>query len=128
MPKAWKVCSTPGCPEVVPPGAGRCDRCEAEAEARRGTPGERGYDHQHNTRFRPAVLRRDPLCVCADTGHGHGPECLSPSTVADHHPRSRRELVALGQDPNDPKHGRGLCASCHNRSTAQLQPGGFNRR
>ncbi|AHH98316.1 hypothetical protein KALB_4954 [Kutzneria albida DSM 43870] len=43
--------------------------------------------------------------------------------VADHYPKSRRELVAAGADPNDPQHGRGLCVACHNAQTARLQPG-----
>jgi 5-methylcytosine-specific restriction protein A len=46
---------------------------------------------------------------------------------ADHWPLSRRELVEQGLDPDDPKHGRGLCTSCHSRSTAREQPGGWNR-
>jgi 5-methylcytosine-specific restriction protein A len=48
--------------------------------------------------------------------------------VADHWPRDRRELERLGLDPDDPQHGRGLCASCHGKHTAKTQPGGFNAR
>ncbi|MEU6709988.1 hypothetical protein ABZ897_00800 [Nonomuraea sp. NPDC046802] len=53
-----------------------------------------------------------------------------PSTVADHHPLSRRELVARGLDPDDPQYGRGLCTSCHGKETAANpeQAGGWNRR
>lgn len=123
MPRALKTCSVPGCPELVP--SGRCAQHRREAEQRRGTARQRGYDRAHERRFRQAVLARDPLCVCQDHGHGHGPRCLTPSTVADHWPRSRRELVAAGLDPNDPQHGRGLCASCHGKHTATAQPGGF---
>ena len=126
MPRALKVCSTTGCPNLVE--RGRCPDCVAAAEARRGTAAQRGYGSTHRTRFRRDVLRKDPLCVCADEAHGHGPQCLAPSTVADHWPLSRRELVAIGADPDDPAHGRGICASCHNRHTAQAQPGGFAAR
>jgi 5-methylcytosine-specific restriction protein A len=69
------------------------------------------------------VLERDPLCV---VHLERGDHVLA--TVADHYPRSRRELEALGLDPNDPEYGRGLCASCHSRETARHQPGGWNIR
>lgn len=126
MPRALKTCSTPGCPELV--AQGRCDDCRSAADQRRGTRQQRGYGRAHTNRFRPGVLRKDPLCVCTDEGHGHGPQCLTPSTVADHWPRSRRDLVDAGMDANDPQHGRGLCASCHNQHTSVAQPGGWNAR
>ncbi|TDE02854.1 hypothetical protein E1269_21390 [Jiangella asiatica] len=58
----------------------------------------------------------------------HATPCSRPSTDADHHPLSRRELIAAGLNPDDPKHGRGLCSLCHKRSTAKHQPGGWNAR
>lgn len=121
----WTVCSTPGCPEYTQHG--RCDEHRRQAERARGTARQRGYDRTHETRFRPAVLARDPQCVCRDTSHGHPDPCGQPSQHADHWPLDRRELVARGLDPNDPKHGRGLCAPCHSSETAHHQPGGFNR-
>lgn len=124
MPRALKTCSTPGCPELV--ASGRCTAHQQQAEQRRGTARQRGYGRAHQLRFRPGVLRRDPLCVCEDQAHGHGPRCLAPSTIADHWPRSRRELVAAGADPNDPANGRGICKLCHDRHTAVAQPGGWN--
>jgi 5-methylcytosine-specific restriction protein A len=45
---------------------------------------------------------------------------------ADHWPLSRRELTEQGLDPDDPRHGRGLCARCHSSETARHQPGGWN--
>lgn len=116
MPRraGWRVCSTPGCPEFSQ--GGRCDGCRAEAEQRRGTARQRGYGRGHETRFRPGVLARNPVCVLCGK---------APSVHADHHPLSRRELVARGQDPDDPKHGRGLCGPCHSSETAKHQPGGF---
>lgn len=124
--RTLKVCATPGCPELV--ASGRCTACTVAAEHRRGSARQRGYTRRHDTRFRRGVLRRDPLCVCTEQGHGHGPACMAPSAHADHHPRDRRELVRRGLDPTDPRHGRGLCASCHARHTAQAQPGGWNAR
>lgn len=124
MPRALRVCPVPGCPELT--SGGRCEGHTRQAEDRRGSARARGYGRAHTNRFRPGVLRRDPLCVCTDEGHGHHGQCLAASTVADHHPLSRRELVAARMDPNDPANGRGLCKGCHDRSTAVHQPGGWN--
>lgn len=133
MARAMKVCPCLGCPahdgscpEIVP--SGRCDPCQGQAEQRRGTAAQRGYSGRGHDSFRNGVLRRDPLCVCTEQSHGHGPRCFTPSTDADHHPKDRNELVRLGLNPNDPKHGRGLCSPCHKRETAANQPGGWNRR
>lgn len=103
MPRARAVCPQPGCPRLT--DGGRC--ADHHAPSR---PGTRGYDGQHRTRFRPAVLRRDPICRWPDG-------CDQPSTDADHWPRTRRQLIAEGADPNDPRHGRGLCRSHHSRWT-----------
>lgn len=118
MKAALSVCSEPDCPNLST--GGLCDECRAArrqcSDHRRGSAQERGYDREHERRFRAAVLERDPMCV----------ECMArPSTVADHYPLSRRELVEQGLDPNDPNHGRGLCKPCHDRHTARAQPGGF---
>lgn len=114
---AWAVCSVPGCP-VFTQGGGRCDDCRSEAEQRRGSARQRGYGRGHETRFRPGVLARDPVCVLCGQ---------APSVHADHHPMSRRELTDAGLDPNDPRHGRGLCQRCHSSETATHQPGGWNQ-
>jgi hypothetical protein len=45
-PKPYRVCSKPGCPNLVP-GGGLCAADRYEAERLRGTPAERGYDAQH---------------------------------------------------------------------------------
>ncbi len=124
MPRrALSICTTPGCPEYTQ--GGRCTGCRAEAEQRRGTAAQRGYGGRHRRRFRTAVLARDPQCVCTDTAHGHGDPCGEPSLHADHYPRDRRELAAAGEDPDDPRHGRGLCGPCHSSETARHQPGGW---
>lgn len=121
--RAPRVCSKTGCPELTYRG-GRCDDCRAEAERARGTAAQRGYGTAHRDQFRSAVLARDPACVCTDVGHGHGEPCGRPSRHADHWPVDKRTLIARGVDSHDPKHGRGLCPGCHNRSTAVDQPGG----
>lgn len=116
--RAPRVCSRTGCPELTYRG-GRCDDCRAEAERARGTAAQRGYGTAHRKVFREAVLKRDPNCVCDDAGHGHGHPCGEPSLHADHWPTEKKDLVAKGLDSNDPKYGRGLCATCHNRWTRQ---------
>lgn len=117
--KSLTVCSTPGCAALT--DGGRCSDCRREAEQARGSASQRGYGHRHETRFRQAVLAKHPVCVLCG---------LQPSTVADHHPLSRRELVARGMDADDPQHGRGLCASCHGKATQanEGQRGGWNAR
>ncbi|MCR3719149.1 5-methylcytosine-specific restriction enzyme A [Prauserella flava] len=117
MPRAAKPCSTPGCPELVDTGTGRCADCSTHAERARGTATQRGYDHHHEARFRQAVLAREPICGrCRRASSEH----------ADHWPLSRRQLQQAGHDPNDPANGRGLCASCHSSETARHQPGGWH--
>ena len=113
---ARKVCSLPGCPTIVHDGRSRCPQHRAQADRARGTRQQRGYDQAHETGFRAAVLASEPRCRL----------CGSAATVADHWPLSRRDLTARGLDPNDPRRGRALCATCHSRETARLQPGGWN--
>jgi 5-methylcytosine-specific restriction protein A len=116
-PRALRVCSTPGCPTFVTQG--RCSKHLQQADQARGTATERGYNTHGHRRFRAAVLRTDPICVLCQ---------LAVSTVADHHPLSRRELLDQGLDPNDPSRGRGLCKRCHDTHTATAQRGGWNDR
>jgi 5-methylcytosine-specific restriction protein A len=115
--RALTICSVPGCPEYCT--SGRCEDHQRQAEQRRGTARQRGYGKGHETRFRPGVLAKDPVCVLCRK---------APSVHADHWPLSRRELIDARLDPDDPKHGRGLCGPCHSAETAQHQPGGWNRQ
>lgn len=105
------------CGRCGKPTSGRCKSClrqfRQRADAKRGSNSDRGYDQEHRTKFRAVVLARDPWCKCGKRR----------ATVADHYPRSRRELVALGLDPNDPQYGRGLCKPCHDTWTSVAQPG-----
>jgi 5-methylcytosine-specific restriction protein A len=117
VPVRWHPCNVPGCPTLTQ--SSRCDDCEQEADARRGTAGQRGYSGRGHARFRRLVLRRDRTCVLCHA---------APSTQADHHPVDRRTLVRRGQNPNDPSFGRGLCTPCHSKETAKHQPGGWARK
>ncbi len=68
----------------------------------------RGYDRLDRDQFRKPVLDRDNwTCVL----------CGGKATVADHHPRTRKQLIADGDNPNAPEFGRSLCASCHSSHT-----------
>lgn len=97
---------------------GKCRRHLASKRRRsdqiRGSSTERGYDGDHRELFRDQVLMRDKY-VCVIDG------CRARATDADHYPRSRRELLAAGLDPNDPQYGRALCHSCHSRHTGRTE-------
>lgn len=122
MRSRYTPCPDPQCPELVDRTLGDCPNGHAASkrkaaqrwiDAARPNARARGYGTIHTRRFRAAVLRRDPRCVL----------CAQPARHADHHPLTRAELVRLGMDPNDPRHGRGLCASCHSRETAKHDGG-----
>ncbi len=111
-----RVCSIAGCPEIYPRDQGsRCVKHRREADRARG---DRGYSSRGHRYFREQVLVRDPVCALCNAAE---------ATVADHYPHSRRELIDAGLNPNDPQYGRGLCVRCHNRETAQHQPGGWHQ-
>lgn len=64
MPRALKVCPTPGCPELVT--SGRCAQHRREAEQARGTKQARGYDREHDRlrrRWAPKVARGTVACA-----------------------------------------------------------------
>lgn len=106
-------CSVHGCPELYTGKHSRCPAHRAQADKARPTRGTATKGHRS---FRTAVITRDPICT----------RCRrQPSTVADHHPYSRRDLIDAGLNPNDPQYGRGLCKSCHDSETTRNQPGGF---
>jgi 5-methylcytosine-specific restriction protein A len=113
--KAARPCTTPGCRQPAATG-GKCTACRSKqrqlTDMQRGNPRARGYRGDHESRFRRGVLSRDAW-VCVDCG-GYG-------DVADHAPLERAELVAMGEDPNDPAHGVTRCQSCHNKKTARTR-------
>lgn len=115
-----RICSKPGCPTIHDCDTGsRCPKHTREAMQAHWDR-TKGYNTKaHRIQFRLAVLAKDPICVLCDN---------AVSTVADHYPKSREDLIALAMNPDDPKHGRGLCEGCHNTETARNQPGGWNTR
>jgi 5-methylcytosine-specific restriction protein A len=114
--RALSVCNVSGCPELCE--SGRCDEHRRAADRARGTFRQRGYRAGWDRRRR-AFIARNPLCAL----------CGMPSTVADHYPVSRRDLVDQGvTDPDASEHLRPLCGPCHSSETALHQPGGWNAR
>lgn len=74
----WRVCSTPGCPEMVEGGT-RCPACVAAAEQRRGTSSQRSYDYKHQM-AREALLRRLRRAEAAGRPAPKCPRCGQPMT------------------------------------------------
>lgn len=126
----YKVCSTSGCPHLVSSGS-LCDECR-KAKDKRRTRGCNPYTSKAHRLARARVLARDPRCVCPGDGPDgcgrHHGICGAPSTIADHWPIERIELVEAGLDPNDPQRMRGLCKRCHDSKTARTKPSGFNNK
>jgi 5-methylcytosine-specific restriction protein A len=114
---AGRLCTS--CPAIIPQGKTRCDDCRRAADKARRPQGNPYATKAHKQGFRAHVLARDPICVL----------CMhARSTVADHYPTERRDLIELGLNPNDPQYGRGLCKPCHDKHTAETSPGGWNNR
>lgn len=114
-----RVCSVTGCPTIYPKGEGsKCEKHRTAAK-REHWAKTKAYSSKGHRQFRDAVLRRDPLCVV---------DQLAQSTVADHYPKTRQELIDLGLNPNDPQYGRGLCKKHHDQHTAATSPAGWNNR
>ena len=91
--------------------SGKCARHDRQNDLARGSATQRGYDRDHREQFRLPVLERaDYRCAI--------PDCTTPATVADHYPRTRRQILAEGDDPNNPDYGRALCKRHHDRHTA----------
>jgi hypothetical protein len=49
MPKGWRPCPKPGCPEPTPPSQRFCDAHMAEYERGRGTKAQRGYGRSYQS-------------------------------------------------------------------------------
>lgn len=62
--RSLKTCAEPSCPELV--DQGRCDDHRREADARRGTRQQRGYDAAHmreRARWKPIVEAGTAACA-----------------------------------------------------------------
>jgi 5-methylcytosine-specific restriction protein A len=115
----FRVCGQRGCPTTYEGNESRCPEHRKAAQKRHWEDTKAYKSAGHRNRFRPGVLDHDPICVLCH---------IAAATIADHWPKSRKELIALGLDPDDPRYGRGLCKPCHDTETAQNQPGGWNKK
>jgi 5-methylcytosine-specific restriction protein A len=113
--KPPRVCAQCGNAYSGPHCACRAQQRRASDHAR-GTAAQRGYGH-HWAANRRAFLAAHPLCAL----------CGRLADVADHHPHTRRQLLAWRVPDPDAWHRlRPLCTPCHNRHTARTTPGGWN--
>jgi 5-methylcytosine-specific restriction protein A len=112
MKQALRVCSFPGCAELVV--RGMCTRHQRAAEDRRGSSTERGYDRDWR-KIRGAFLANHPFC--ADPFGDHQGVRVRARHV-DH-------VVPLSEGgAHDTRNLQPLCHQCHSRKTA-LFDGGF---
>lgn len=61
---SWRVCSTPGCPNLIETPARKCDACTRAQRDRTRTRGRNPYNTKGHQSFRRQVLARDPYCTC----------------------------------------------------------------
>lgn len=111
--KALSPCSVKGCPTLT--WSNRCDEHQREAEAKRGSSVERGYDTAWR-RTRAAYLKAHPYC------QDHG-GCIAPATDVHH----LDGLGPKGPQGHDWQNLQGLCHAHHSRITAR-EVGGWNVR
>ena len=117
---SWRVCSTPGCPNLIETPARKCDACARAQRDRARTRGHNPYGTKGHQSFRRQVLARDPYCTCpGDSGRGgcgkHHGLCGNPSTIADHYPQD--------QQASTPDNKQEHCAS-RQKQPATPQGGG----
>lgn len=101
--RAARVCSLPGCPELVDDDGSKCEAHRKAAEQVRNAS-RTHYKGEWARRSRDA-RRRQPWCGCTDTSHGHGEPCGARSDLTADHvvPRSLEGGVAV------------LCRSCNTK-------------
>lgn len=115
MPQRWKVCATPGCPELTT--SRRCPTHTTQGQrtqaAQRRHTGDQSMDTYSTTawrRTRARFLRDHPDCAA----------CGQPATDADH-VAPRRILEAAGiRNPDTSTWLQPLCGPCHSRKTTQV--------
>lgn len=105
MPRALAVCPSPGCPELVASGSGKCPNCRRAYDTGRGHSAARGYSGSW-ARIRRQQLRREPACAM----------CGGPAEHVDH-------IHGGGPKGPNPDELQSLCASCHSRKTVERERG-----
>lgn len=112
MRKRLAPCTVQGCPTLT--RTNRCPEHEREADLKRGTAAERGYDGRWR-KIRADYLKRHPFC--------QDPEgCIEKATDVHH-------IDGAGPfGDNSDTNLEGLCHAHHSKRTAVEQPGGWNAR
>lgn len=95
MARDFKVCSQPGCPELVAPGETQCPRGHGRPMNARWSKDRDGAEHM---RFARAALKAQPYCsICGSTWKldvHHGPQGEPVVLCNKHHveldPHARR--------------------------------------
>lgn len=102
-----------------------CSTCQGRDQAYRDARPDDASAFYHTSewaRISRGFIRQHPWCVlCAAAGE------RVPAKVADHHPRSRRQLAddPRIRNPDAWCFLRALCIGHHRTETNRLQPGGF---
>ena len=117
-----RLCSRPGCRNLVPVGAGGL--CDTHKQARqknyderRGTSHERGYDARWR-KCRKMFLRESPLCKrCLES------DMTTIANVVDHIIPHKGNYDLFWDEDN----WQSLCESCHSTKTA-TEDGAFGNR
>ena len=111
--KALSPCSVKGCPTLT--RNNRCPEHEREADLKRGTAAERGYDATWR-KTRKVFLHQHPYCQ-------DRAGCINPATDVHH----IDGLGPLGPQGHDHGNLMALCHEHHSRITA-AEVGGWNVR
>lgn len=110
-------CTIPGCP-ARSTTAGPCPVHARQRVRRKHLQANEQYGGAWPIR-RLDYLARNPWCAL----------CPRPATIADHWPRTRRQLLtARVQDPDDDRYLRPICRPCHNKQTGLNVPGGWHAK
>lgn len=110
MPRAPKVCSVAGCPELT---QGRlCEEHERQFQRRRNA--DRTQYAGSWKRLSKEARRRQRFCSCTDADHGHGIPCgATEDLTADH-------VVAAAQGGASSRSNIAvLCRSCNTKKGAK---------
>ena len=114
MPRALRVCSSPGCASLVPAGKRYCPEHTRRSPDDRPSAAQRGYDAEWR-RIRKAHLKQHPLCaMCMAQG------IEREGNHVDH-------IIPLAHGgTHDPSNLQTLCHAHHSQKTARYD-GGFGR-